>query len=208
MPTLMRRSVRRGPVGSGTLGNRSRGDLPSSAIAPRARSSSYARPTATRGCGRDPSVARTTSTLAARLRSHASPRVIDAGRSGRVPRGWTAPTAECRTAPPSCWRRHSHWDFETPAESQIQAELAGSNAIALHCTTLQMVDLQVFYPRESLRRDSLKIVVSPVRVRVSPSQEVPAKQLTSHGIAATLDGRLRATRRRKVPNDVPIHHGP
>jgi hypothetical protein len=41
MPTLMRRSVRTGPVGSGALGRRqpSRGDLPPQAIAPRARSS-------------------------------------------------------------------------------------------------------------------------------------------------------------------------
>jgi hypothetical protein len=42
-----------------------------------------------------------------------------------------------------------------------------------------MPNLQAFHGEESARADSLKIVVSPVRVRVSPSEEMPAGPATA-----------------------------
>ncbi len=63
----------------------------------------------------------------------------------------------------------TRWDFEAPAESQTPAEPAGSNAIAPDRSRLEVVDLQVFRGRSPPNRGFLKIVVSPVRVRVSPS---------------------------------------
>jgi transposase len=41
-------------------------------------------------------------------------------------------------------RPQTHWDSETPAESQTHAEPAGSNAIAPHRIRLKTVILQVF----------------------------------------------------------------
>jgi hypothetical protein len=55
---------------------------------------------------------------------------------------------------------------------------------------------------------SLKIVVSPVRVRVSPSQEIPANPIVVVARLGLGNERLRATEVRKVPNEVPTAHGP
>jgi hypothetical protein len=90
---------------------------------------------------------------------HASPtRVV--GVDPRLP---TAPTAERRTGPPVRLGPRAHWDFETPAESQTYAE---PGRIQRHRARPHQTGNREFaglLSAESLRHDSLKIVVSPVR---------------------------------------------
>jgi hypothetical protein len=70
----------------------------------------------------------------------------------------------------------AHWDSDTLAKSQTRAQPAVTDGIASGRHKLDHADLQVFSRAMLTNRDSLKIVVSPVRVRVSPFREAPANR--------------------------------
>jgi hypothetical protein len=69
------------------------------------------------------------------------PRVID-GILRVVSRGISTRQSIRRVSPVA--QAADRWDFETPAESQIPAEPAGSNSITPYRTRFESGDLQVF----------------------------------------------------------------
>jgi hypothetical protein len=82
-----------------------------------------------------------------------------------------------QTAPDRSLVATAHWDSNIAAKSQ-KARATGDNRRHRAGTALIGTGRFAGLSRStSTYRDSLKIVVSPVRVRVSPSQEVPANRL-------------------------------
>jgi hypothetical protein len=89
---------------------------------------------------------------------------------------------------------------QSPKRAPNQPEVTGSR----RGITAEKVTFAGLSCASTRRVDSLNIVVSPVRVRVSPSQEVPANRPISCRNVATRHERLRATHAGRVPNEVPM----
>jgi hypothetical protein len=98
-------------------------------------------------------------------RGHRTQEVADRWRTAAKPAG--ARHSSSSPSPPQ-------WDFEAAAESQTRAKPSRTKALGARPSAPPMRRFAGLSSRSWEPRDSLNIVVSPVRVRVSPSQELPA----------------------------------